>query len=47
VRVKTAGYIEFEGIMTRAFDDIINGTPASKALAKASSDLTAAWAKYQ
>jgi ABC-type glycerol-3-phosphate transport system substrate-binding protein len=47
VRVKTAGYVEFEGIMTRAFDDIINGTPASKALSKASSDLTAAWAKYQ
>jgi multiple sugar transport system substrate-binding protein len=47
VRVKTAGYIEFESIMTRTFDDIINGTPASKALSKASSDLTSAWAKYQ
>jgi multiple sugar transport system substrate-binding protein len=47
VRVKTAGYVEFEGIMTRAFDDVINGTPADKALSKASSDLTAAWAKYK
>lgn len=47
VRVKTAGYVEFEGIMTRTFDDIINGTPANKALSKASSDLNAAWAKYR
>lgn len=47
VRVKTAGYVEFESIMTRAFDDIINGTPAPRALEKASSDLDAAWAKYR
>jgi ABC-type glycerol-3-phosphate transport system substrate-binding protein len=47
VRVKTAGYVEFESIMTRTFDDIINGTSAAKALSKASSDLTSAWAKYQ
>jgi ABC-type glycerol-3-phosphate transport system substrate-binding protein len=47
VRVKTAGYVEFEAIVTRMYDDIINGTPASKALSKASSDLDAAWAKYR
>jgi ABC-type glycerol-3-phosphate transport system substrate-binding protein len=47
VRVKTVGYIEFEAIMQRTYDDIINGTPASKALESASSQLDAAWRKYR
>lgn len=47
VRVKTTGYIEFEAIMQRTFDDIINGTPAAKALGSASSQLDAAWRKYR
>jgi ABC-type glycerol-3-phosphate transport system substrate-binding protein len=47
VRVKTVGYLEFEGIMIRTFDDIINGTPAERALGRASSELDAAWRKYR
>lgn len=46
-RLKTVGYIEFESIMTTAYDDIINGTPASSALQTASQQLAAAWAKYK
>jgi ABC-type glycerol-3-phosphate transport system substrate-binding protein len=47
VRVKTVGYIEFESIMQRTFGDIINGTPAAKALESASSELESAWRKYR
>jgi multiple sugar transport system substrate-binding protein len=47
VRVKTVGYIEFEAVMQRTFDDIINGTPADQALKTASSQLESAWAKYR
>jgi multiple sugar transport system substrate-binding protein len=47
VRVKTVGYVEFESIMTRTYDDIINGTDPKTALSKANSDLNAAWAKYR
>lgn len=46
-RLKTVGYIEFESIMTTAYDDIIDGTPASSALQTASQQLAAAWAKYK
>ena len=47
VRLKTAGYIEFEDIMTKTFSDIINGTSAKDALDKAQSDLDATWKKYR
>jgi ABC-type glycerol-3-phosphate transport system substrate-binding protein len=47
LRLQTVGYVEFEDIMTRAFDDIINGTDATQALSGAEKDLTEAWAKFQ
>ncbi len=47
VRLKTVGYIEFEDIMTKTFNDIINGTPAQDALSKAQGDLDRTWAKYR
>ncbi|GMA23188.1 hypothetical protein GCM10025864_09470 [Luteimicrobium album] len=47
LRLQTVGYVEFEDTMTKAFDDIINGTDASQALKSASSDLVSAWAKYK
>lgn len=47
LRLQSVGYVEFEDIMTKTFDDIINGTDATTALASASSQLTDAWAKYQ
>lgn len=47
VRLKTVGYIEFEDVMTKTFDDIINGTSAKDALGKAQTDLEKAWAKYK
>jgi multiple sugar transport system substrate-binding protein len=47
LRLKTVGYVEFEDIMTKTFDDIINGTDAKTALGSASSQLNDAWAKYR
>ncbi len=47
LRVKTVGYVEFEDVMTRAFDDIINGSDVAQTLKTAASQLTDAWAKYQ
>lgn len=47
LRLQTVGYVEFEDIMTKTFDDIINGTDAKTALASASSQLDDAWAKYR
>jgi len=47
VRLKTVGYIEFEDTLTKAFNDVINGTSATDALNKANSDLDAAWQKYR
>lgn len=47
VRLKTVGYIEFEDVMTKTFNDIINGTSAKDALDKAQGDLEKAWAKYK
>lgn len=47
LRLQTVGYVEFEDTMTKTFDDIINGTPAEKALTAASSQLDDAWAKYR
>jgi multiple sugar transport system substrate-binding protein len=47
LRLQTVGYVEFEDIMTHAFDDIINGADVKKALTGASSELSSAWSKYQ
>ncbi|WP_223694082.1 ABC transporter substrate-binding protein [Leifsonia poae] len=47
LRLQTVGYVEFEDIMTKTFDDIINGADASTALTTATSQLTDAWAKYK
>lgn len=47
LRLQTVGYVEFEDIMTKTFDDIINGTDAKTALESASSQLEDAWAKYR
>ncbi|MFB3978805.1 MULTISPECIES: ABC transporter substrate-binding protein [Microbacterium] len=47
LRLQTVGYVEFEDIMTKTFDDIINGTDAKTALASATTQLDDAWAKYR
>jgi ABC-type glycerol-3-phosphate transport system substrate-binding protein len=47
LRLQNVGYVEFEDIMTKTFDDIINGTDAKTALTSASSQLTDTWAKYK
>lgn len=47
LRLQTVGYVEFEDVLTKTFDDIINGTDASTALENATSELDDAWAKYQ
>ncbi len=47
LRLQTVGYVEFEDIITKTFDDIINGTDAGEALDGAATDLTEAWAKFQ
>lgn len=47
LRLQTVGYVEFEDVMTKTFDDIINGTDPSTALKTASGQLTDAWAKYK
>lgn len=46
-RVSTAGYIEFEDIMGRAFSDIANGADPKQALESAQSQLVTAWKQYQ
>jgi ABC-type glycerol-3-phosphate transport system substrate-binding protein len=47
LRLQTVGYVEFEDVMTHAFDDIINGVDVKKTLTNASSELSNAWSKYQ
>lgn len=47
LRVQTVGYVEFENIITKAYDDIINGADVQATLTKATADLTSAWANYQ
>ncbi|KZE39473.1 hypothetical protein AVW09_03895 [Microbacterium sp. T32] len=47
LRLQTVGYVEFEDVMTKTFDDIINGTDAKTALASASTQLEDAWSKYR
>lgn len=47
LRVQTVGYVEFEDIITKTFDDIINGADASTSLKSAVTDLNDAWAKYK
>lgn len=47
LRLQTVGYVEFEDVMTKTFDDIINGTDAQTALASASTQLDDAWSKYR
>jgi ABC-type glycerol-3-phosphate transport system substrate-binding protein len=47
LRLQTVGYVEFESIITKAYDDIINGSDVTSTLAKASSDLKTAWAPYK
>lgn len=47
LRLQTVGYVEFEDIMTHAFDDIINGADAATTFKGATAQLTDAWAKYQ
>jgi len=47
LRLQTVGYVEFEDVMTHAFDDIINGADVVKTLKSASDQLTDAWSKYQ
>lgn len=46
-RVPTAGYIEFEDIMGRAFSDIANGADPQQALESAQSQLETAWQQYR
>lgn len=46
-RVQTVGYVEFEDIMTKAIDDIINGSEASARLTRAQSELDEAWQQYR
>jgi ABC-type glycerol-3-phosphate transport system substrate-binding protein len=47
LRLQTVGYVEFEDVMTHAFDDIINGADVVKTLKSASDQLADAWSKYQ
>ncbi|HLT62346.1 MAG TPA: sugar ABC transporter substrate-binding protein [Microlunatus sp.] len=46
-RVSTAGYIEFEDILGRAFSDIANGADPKQALDSAQSQLETAWQQYR
>jgi hypothetical protein len=45
--LKTVGYIEFENIITNAYDDIIDGANVASTLQSASANLKSAWAIYQ
>jgi multiple sugar transport system substrate-binding protein len=47
LRLKTVGYIEFENIITDAYDDIINGANVRARLQSASAALKSAWALYK
>jgi multiple sugar transport system substrate-binding protein len=47
LRLKTVGYIEFENIITDAYDDIINGANVPARLQSASAALKSAWALYK
>jgi multiple sugar transport system substrate-binding protein len=47
LRLKTVGYIEFENIITNAYDDIINGADVTTTLANASANLKTTWAEYK
>jgi ABC-type glycerol-3-phosphate transport system substrate-binding protein len=47
LRLKTVGYIEFENIITNAYDDIIDGANVASTLQSASANLKSAWAIYQ
>lgn len=47
LRLQTVGYVEFENTITKAYDDIINGSDVKQTLEKAQSDLKAAWAPYK
>jgi ABC-type glycerol-3-phosphate transport system substrate-binding protein len=47
LRLKTVGYVEFENIITKAYDDIINGADVKATLATATSGLKSAWAAYK
>jgi len=46
-RVSTAGYLEFEDIINRAFSDIANGADPKTALDSAQNQLTTAWQQYK
>ena len=46
-RVQTVGFIEFDNILTSAYSDIINGSPAQDVLDKAQADIEKAWSVYQ
>jgi len=47
LRLKTVGYIEFENIITNAYDDIIDGADVTTTLANASANLKTTWAEYK
>jgi ABC-type glycerol-3-phosphate transport system substrate-binding protein len=47
LRLKTVGYVEFENIITKAYDDIINGADVKTTLATATTGLKTAWAAYK
>jgi len=44
-RPRTSGYIQFETIMEKVFEDIRNGADPTSTLQKASKDLEAAWSR--
>ncbi|MDQ1550997.1 MAG: arabinogalactan oligomer / maltooligosaccharide transport system substrate-binding protein [Actinomycetota bacterium] len=47
LRLKTVGYVEFENIITKTYDDIINGADVKASLASATTQLKSAWATYK
>jgi ABC-type glycerol-3-phosphate transport system substrate-binding protein len=47
LRLKTVGYVEFENIITKAYDDIIDGANVKSTLASATTQLKSAWAVYK
>jgi multiple sugar transport system substrate-binding protein len=47
LRLQTVGYVEFEDVMTKAFDDVINGSTPAAVLEGATGELDDAWAQYR
>ncbi|RKR75869.1 ABC transporter substrate-binding protein [Frondihabitans australicus] len=47
IRLKSVGFVEFENLITKAYDDIINGADVKTTLSSTSAQLKSAWAQYK